>query len=195
MSYSSSVLAVFLTGFVVKAIDDLLDEDEPLTRGLLAYLGKGAYIYVLLALLIACTLDFSVTFPLFSACYIVGMFSSWSMPLPFGLSSFGESIVMFFLSLIVAGNAVTIWSLLIIFSIHILDDLLDIAVDYPKGSANYALRWGRHPTIFVFLITLYSSVLMQPFLSVVVLCCTLIISEGIFKLFEEEDRDDPTRFC
>ncbi len=176
----ASITAIFLTGLVVKTMDDFLDEENPLESGVFAYLGRSSYVYGLFTLLIASALDFSVTFSLFSACYILGMFTSSTMKLPSGLTGWVESLIVLFTCIYITGFLVTLWSLLIIISIQLLDDWMDYHTDLLHHATNYVRLLGREPAILLFFLTLYSSVLLQPFLSVTVFCAALIISEGVF---------------
>ncbi len=171
--------AILLTALVIKCLDDYLDQDS--NNPLLTALGRGDVVYFVLGILIAAALDFSLVFSLFSASYIVGMFFDMKTKLPSGLPGWVESIIVITLSIIFTGLTSTLWAVMIIFSIQLLDDLLDYQKDMLNRQTNYAIMLGIERTIILFLLSMYISLALQPLLSVVLLCTALVVSEAMFK--------------
>ncbi len=171
--------AILLTGLVIKCLDDYLDQDS--NNPLLTSLGRGGIVYFILGILIAAALDFSLVFILFSASYIVGMFLDMTIKLPSGLPSWLESIIVAIVSIISAGLINTFWAIMIMFSIQLLDDLLDYQNDLINQQTNYAIILGIERTVILFLLSMYISLALQPLLSVVLLCTALFISEALCK--------------
>lgn len=160
-------------------MDDLLDERDITETYLFHRCGTSSYIYCLVILLLACALDFKITFVLFLACYSIGMFHSLTMLLPSALPSWMEIIIAFIFSVMVAGSLLTLWAYFIIAAIQILDDCFDQALDKKFGYSNLIFVLGVERATLLFIILFYLGLVFQPLLSVFVFSSALIISEGV----------------
>ena len=136
VSYLKSGMAIILVGLVIKIMDDFLDEEWPPSRGLLRTLGKGVLPYSIVIFLLAISLDFSLTVALFLASYITGMIFVTNHVLPSGLSSWLESILAILLSVLIAGYDLTLWAILIMLAVQLIDDYLDYRNDQRRGLPN-----------------------------------------------------------
>lgn len=167
-----SFLALVFTGIVVKQLDDYIDLDSTFTTTP----SEGGIVYALVFILLAAVFDVSLTFALFSACYIVGMFPDMTRILPSKMPGWAESLILFGIVILFCGLELACWALMIIFAIQILDDLLDYYEDMINNQHNFFISIGIERSIILFILCLYLSLLLQPLLSVLVLLISLSIS-------------------
>ncbi|MDI9420586.1 MAG: hypothetical protein GX228_00695 [Firmicutes bacterium] len=169
-----SVGAVILTAVAVKWLDDCIDEDN-LTNSM-----RGGAAYSLTAILVASVLDLPLTIALFSACFMIGMFSSMTIKLPSGLPGWLESSLLFMFASVYSGLRTAIWAVLVIYSVQILDDLLDYNADHQRCIFNLARAIGIEQSMILFLFCFYLSVAIEPMLSVLVLSSALFVANVLF---------------
>ncbi|HHX02245.1 MAG TPA: hypothetical protein GX739_06200 [Firmicutes bacterium] len=169
-----SIGATVLTAIAVKWLDDCIDEKHPTNS-----VRSGAA-YSLLAILVAAILDLPLTIALFSACYVIGMFTSMTQKLPSGLPGWLESMLILIFAAVYCGLAATFWSVLVIYSVQLLDDLLDYRLDEQQNRSNVVNDLGVERTIILFSFCFYISVAIEPFLSVLVLSSALIVANTLF---------------
>lgn len=121
------ILSVFLTGCVIKIMDDYLDQDIDILeneQNLFTVLELGVLPYALLLLSLAFFLDSVTALSLFLASFAVGMGGNLTAKMPSGLYGYQESFIVLllgFLSLKI--NMLS--SILIIIVIQLLDDIKD----------------------------------------------------------------------
>ena len=61
-----NIVSIFLVGFIIKIMDDIIDENHP------EHLYKAALPYVILIFIISTIIEYKTTTGLFMASYIVG---------------------------------------------------------------------------------------------------------------------------
>lgn len=166
---------------MIKFLDDYIDQEFDEISLLLQMFGKAGMAYALIGLLIAAKLNFSLTFVLFSASYVIGMFDSLSMKLPSGLPSWLEGVLAIIVSVIFTGFSLTFWALATMGAIQLIDDILDYKEDYQNHVTTSVTSLGLERSAILFLITLYLSLMLYPVLSVSVFVIALVISEGFCK--------------
>lgn len=166
--------AILFTAVAVKWLDDFID-GESYTESF-----RAGAAYSLTAILLAAALEFSLTFALFAACYIIGMFNSLKMRLPSGLPSWAESVIALILAIIFSGFKQVCWALLIIISVQLIDDIMDYKLDQSQNRSNAVLYFGLERSWILFLFCFYLSLKFQPLLSVIVLAAALITGNVLF---------------
>lgn len=181
LSNSFDLGAIFLSGLVIKFLDDYIDHERDSNPNLYQYLGKAGLAYALIALLLAAKLNFNLTLVLFTASYGVGMFDSLDQKLPSGLPSWLEAVILIIMAIFLAGFPMTIWAILIIITIQLFDDLLDYKQDYDDQTITLVTRLGKERCLILLLLTGYLSFVFSLFLSLVTLIAALIISQVICK--------------
>ncbi len=158
-------IALFLLGFVIKLLDDEVDQDENLRKlprsQMLREVQFFKLPYCLLFLSIAMMLDTPYSFALFSSAYITGMFHVSTQRLPFKLKSYQEIVIVFLINILLVPIGVFFNCLFLIVIIQFLDDLMDMNYDFTYGYFNYANRFGKGEVILVILIFLVASIMLS----------------------------------
>lgn len=180
--------AVFFLGLVIKSMDDFLDEPWPPTKGILSRFAKGLLPYSLVLFGLALYLDFRLVWSLFLAGYAVGMFSHPYVMLPSGLPSWIETLVAGIVSWLTVGYSYTLWAMLCMVSVQLLDDFLDYHVDSRRSEANWLHKLGKGEGVILLLLTFYLAVSLKPFSSVLVIVCSLLIGEGVWSLAKRGEK-------
>lgn len=170
-----SIGAVILTAAAVKWLDAWIDAEYP------AASIRGGAAYSLLAIMLAAILDARLTAALFTACYIVGMFLNMRLILPSGMPGWLESLLVFTFAGVYCGFVTAFWAVLVIFSVQLIDDLLDYQFDQQQGRCNIVREQGVERTMILFAFCFYISVLIEPFLSVLVFASALIVANAVFR--------------
>jgi hypothetical protein len=163
------VIAILLTGIIIKFTDDYLDGDLPesLERGFLPY-------FLLL-------FSFSVAISregtgFFLAAYCVGMLKDPLFKLPIGLCSWQESLVVFLISCGLVGFMKITEAVLIMLVIQIADDIWDFKVYKESWHKNLAARFGIIEAFVSMLIVLVVSLMLNPIKTVFVCVITPVIT-------------------
>ncbi|NLY11160.1 MAG: hypothetical protein GX020_05690 [Firmicutes bacterium] len=175
----SSIISILLIGLVIKTMDDAIDDDSDISRRF--------FPYIILLFTGALLLNFNLAISLFLASYAVGMFFEPFTILPTGLPSWVETILALIASILLTSITQTIWAVLIIFSIQLLDDIIDVTEDEQRGFRNVANKIGISECILLFLLFTFCATKSLPILSVVSLVSSLIISEIIFPKIKREE--------
>ncbi|AEE91472.1 conserved membrane protein of unknown function [Tepidanaerobacter acetatoxydans Re1] len=121
------ILSIFLTGCVIKLMDDYLDqdidvlEDEP---NLFTILELGGLPYALLLLSLAFFLDLVTALSLFLASFALGMGGNLTAKMPSGLYGYQESFIVLLLGFM-SLKINMLSSMLIIAVIQLWDDVKD----------------------------------------------------------------------
>lgn len=133
--------ATFLTGIVIKLLDDYMDEELP-SKLLSPERKDGILPYSLITFSIAAALNLTYTVTLFSGAYVLGMFFHMQQKLPTGLTGLEESLIIIFINLLIFPFAAVLTSLLVILFIQSIDDLIDRQWDKRMGHHNLANQFG-----------------------------------------------------
>ena len=142
-------LACFFTGTAVKIMDDYLDASTDRMVGRrtwAAELEEAALPYALVALSLAVIAEPVWSVTLFWASYAVGMRGDLARCLPLGLKGWQEALLIGIIAGLAYGWKTTVSSLLAIFSVQAIDDLIDQEQDKMAGAGNWVLRWGTVET-------------------------------------------------
>lgn len=154
------VFSIFLTGIVIKIMDDYLDQDIDVIEkqpNLYIALEYGGLPYTLLLLSLAIMLDFITALSLFFSSFAVGMAGKLTVKMPSGLYGYHESLIVVLLGFIIF-KLEMVSSLLIIVTIQLWDDFLDYESD-KISKKNLAFVLGKVEclllTIIFFLLAFY----------------------------------------
>jgi len=121
-------VSAFLTGAVIKIMDDLLDQEVDRAQrkpNLVALVGNGVVPYAMLALMVAVVLRPTVAISLFCAAYAVGMGHDLRSTYPTRVQGWGEAAAVLVFSMMVAGFLVSTSAILLMLSIQIADNIVD----------------------------------------------------------------------
>ncbi|AOT72919.1 hypothetical protein [Geosporobacter ferrireducens] len=175
------LLTSFLIGIVIKLLDDYMDEELP--QKLLSLEFKNAILpYSLILFSVAAALDTIYAVTLFSAAYILGMFFHMQQKLPTGFTALQESLIVLMVNLLIFSFRSILTSLLVIFFIQCIDDLMDRQWDKRMGHHNLANKFGvGEVAIFSVILSIIMIMLdMRKF--VIVSFCFLFIS-SVYKKY------------
>jgi len=118
---------VFLTGFVIKMLDDYTDEEFDKLVGspnITVVLGTGIISYAILFFSLACVLNVEISVSLFLASFSLGMTGNLFVKMPSGLKGYQESLLTTVLGIILFKRQM-VAALLLMSSVHLLDDYFD----------------------------------------------------------------------
>ncbi|MFO7820254.1 MAG: hypothetical protein R6V17_08480 [Halanaerobacter sp.] len=170
-------LAVFLTGLVVKLMDDYLDQEiDRLNErySLAVKLKRKILPYSLLLFSFALLCDYKLSISLLWASYIVGMGvdvkSSW------GLKVYQELSLLLVMGFFLLDRRQFLFALLIILFIQTVDDYIDYYREKYISKDNFINYLGRLGTLFIIGVSLICSLIFDWQLSLVVVFCTFLIN-------------------
>jgi len=178
--------SIFLTGIVIKLLDDYLDEDKDYLlsrKNLYFYLKKGILPYTLLIFSFAVILNYKYSVSLFLSAYILGMINNFDEKLVLGTPVYTEMIVISVIGCVVFGIKEMFSSIFLIASIQLIDDYIDYEKDKPfkKG---FAWKLGKTECLLIFiifsLISLYLNVLKAIFTFISMIMIIFLYSNIIF---------------
>jgi hypothetical protein len=173
------LLSIFLTGLSIKLMDDYLDQElDKLSnkRTMAIKLERASLPYTLLLFSLAVALNYSWSLSLFWASYILGMGYDLQNSLPTGLKSYQESVILLILSLYILEPEQMFSSLLIIFVIQLIDDLIDYKVDKQIYRNNFIYIFGKWQVIFLIIIMISLSLYLDYKKSILVLLLTPLVT-------------------
>lgn len=153
----SRLLSFYLTGFVIKLMDDYLDQDLARLKeewNFAEQIGRAILPYSLVIFIAAVYFNFEESVSLFAASYLVGMFYGAEDKLPSRLRGWQEGILVFLLSVYVTSLQNTVASLLLIILIQFVDDYLDYSSDLKCSRKNYIYSMGMINSVIIFTIIL-----------------------------------------
>ena len=157
-------MIIFLTGIVVKLMDDYLDQELDKIEGkftLAVILDKAIVPYSLLCMVICMTINPKLAGSLFLASYIIGMGSNLKQRLPLGLSAFQEFVIFGLFGLIIFGITEMLSSLLIIIFIQFIDDFLDFYSDARFTRRNFVIKFGFWESAIITLVCLIAGIIFD----------------------------------
>jgi 4-hydroxybenzoate polyprenyltransferase len=158
-------LAMVLTGVVVKIMDDYLDMEFDLHVGkktLAVRWGRACLPYALLVFGLAMALAPGLSFALFAASYAIGMGHVLSESMPSRLPGWLESLAVIGMAVGTVGWKTAVWALLAVFSVQLIDDVIDREPDGMTGQANIARRIGTIEALLLLLAATLCSALLMP---------------------------------
>jgi len=156
-SLFNNFIAVFFAGISIKLMDDYLDQnlDELIGKQTLAIKLRRATIpYALLSFSLSVILNIQWAISLFWGSYIIGMGNDLSNSLPSGLKAYQESIILFSIGCFLLPIYELISSILIIFNLQLIDDLIDAKKDEQIFHRNFTHILGERQAILLILIIL-----------------------------------------
>lgn len=155
----SKIFAVFLTGLVIKMMDDFIDSeyDDMLgKRNLSNVLGRGILPYAIFIFSLACLLDPRTSIGLFFSSYILGMVTDYNVKMPAGLYGYQESLIVLSLGILLLGFSEITSSLFIMGFVQLWDDLCDYKKEKNCGK-NYVKLLGKVECIILSIICFLSA--------------------------------------
>ncbi|SCZ01075.1 hypothetical protein [Alkaliphilus peptidifermentans] len=171
-------IAVLLIGFVIKWLDDEVDfkEEAAIDKKKLLNIFDCKLPYCLLFLALAMMLDTYYSFSLFTAAYIIGMFQIPLQRLPFGLKSYQEIIILIIINTLFVPIDIFIHALILIFTIQLLDDIVDFNYDKKYSFKNYAVKFGKGEVIIFILILLVAAIMLNWINTLIILPVAIFIN-------------------
>lgn len=157
--------AIFLSGWVVKLMDDFLDLRYDLFAGdetLAVRLGEGTLPYSLIGLVFAALLHPEIALSLFVGAYAAGMAGDYDRQLPSGLKGWQEGAAAVCFTLVFSPWSTVVWAVSVMLAVQITDDLFDIAEDGASGNPNIARRIGIGETRMLGLLALFAACVLKP---------------------------------
>ncbi|AZR72793.1 hypothetical protein BBF96_04920 [Anoxybacter fermentans] len=157
-------MVIFLTGIVIKLMDDYLDQEldkieEKQTLAMI--LDKAILPYTLLAIVVCMALRPALSGSLFLASYLVGMGHDLRRILPIGWNALEESIIFGVFGILIFGIHEMIGSFTVILSVQLFDDLLDYYTDAKFSRRNFVIRFGFWESIIFCLICLITAIILD----------------------------------
>ncbi|KPU44842.1 hypothetical protein OXPF_13170 [Oxobacter pfennigii] len=153
------IISALLLGLSIKLFDDFVDENKTVNIPyIMCFLGISIFLY-------------RENLGLFLSAYIIGMFHDRNITLIIGLKAYQEQIIVIILLVIIAGVKSSVFSLLIIFAIQLIDDLIDERYDASTGKKNWAAIFGRVEVSVALIILIIISLYIDRFKA---LTCSLI---------------------
>lgn len=172
------LFGIVLTGTAIKCMDDLLDVeyDQCVGRHTIAgRLGKAILPYALLLMAVGVFVVRETALVLFLASYAIGMGHDLREKMPTRLPGWGEGLIAVVLGMLLTSPVTMIWGLLIMATIQLLDDLMDIYKDTQSGQRNSAVQIGIVETTLLTLICFLAALLLRAEDSVQVLLAAPLI--------------------
>ena len=156
---AKDVLALLMTGFAVKALDDWIDRgylevgrqdrQSGAEADLNDLLGSALPAYLALSLCLAVTLNWRWAASIFLACYGLGMSGRLTQRFASGLSGLVEIILVAVWGVLTLGWLEMGGAAAFVASAQLLDDWRDANPDRRSGNPNLLLRWGTAPFVLV----------------------------------------------
>ncbi|WP_018248987.1 hypothetical protein [Orenia marismortui] len=163
MELLNDMSVVFLTGIVIKLMDDYLDQEIDRLNGrttLAMRLDRAIVPYSLILLTFSILIDYQLTISLFWASYIVGM-GIGSDELPTGLKSYQEVIIMLIFGFLVLDSRLFLFSILIISFVQLTDDYIDYYLEEYINRGNFINYLGKIGTVLLSLLTLVGALVID----------------------------------
>lgn len=171
--------AIFLTGVVIKLTDDYLDQLIDMGSddlSLSAKLKEAVLPYCLLIYSIALLLNYQITLALFLAAYLVGMFGDLNRPLSFGFKGYQECLLVLIISILFLGLRISLFAVLIMLIIQMIDDFIDLKEDKKRGSNNLVAMFGKIEISITLVIFLCFAIYLSVYYSAISLLVYPLIS-------------------
>lgn len=163
-SLIGDALAVTLTGFCVKLLDDHLDREMDVREGKGSFaviFGGGLLPYSVLALAIASLLNARLASSLVLSCWAIGMLHERHRRFGLGLPGYAESLMVVVIGGILSGFSEMFSSIVATFCIQIVDDIIDYTCEPFVESRNLIRRLGRHEAYLLAFVAVTSGFLLD----------------------------------
>ncbi len=180
------ILGLLLIGAVIKLMDDFLDKeiDRILEKNNYAILiGNSILPYCLLLMTIALYLNFEENTTFFIASYATGMAQDYDKKLPTNIFAWQESVFILFFSILYISFYDTVYALILILCLQLIDDLMDFKQDKYVNDFNYIKIVGIIPGVILILLLILISYKYFP-LKLVYFSIAVIILYVIDYLFQ-----------
>lgn len=123
---------IFLTGLVIKLMDDFLDQDLDRLKGeenFSRIIGRGILPYSLVIIILALYFNFNESVSYFAASYFLGMAYDDRERLPSRLFGWQEGLIVLGISILLTSLKDTLSALILILLIQLFDDYVDYRRD------------------------------------------------------------------
>lgn len=144
--------AIFITGVVIKIMDDYIDGGDNRCCKLIQDMGNGVLPYTIILCCFAIVLDKDTSITLIVSAYVVGMFNDLKRPLSLGLNGYQEILATSLVCIMFLGTSEFVSSFIIIVLIQLIDDLIDYKRDSFYGSHNFVSKFGKIEVILLIII-------------------------------------------
>lgn len=176
--FIKALLCVIFCAVSVKITDDFLDSRCDQCSGKknsAVAIGPGAMVYALLFMGLSAALNTAIAISLFLASYIVGMFNQLTQIMPTHLTGYQEAVIIFIAELALFGWRLSIFSILFILAVQLIDDSIDVHSDGIAGQNNFAQRFGMIECCLLALLLLLGAWMIIGNLFLPVLLGTIIV--------------------
>lgn len=186
-SVAKLFVSTILCSLTIKLLDDYLDREIDAidnSINLINQFGEATIVYALPLFGFSLLLAPPIALALFSSAWIVGMFRTMKTLFPSGLRGWQESLLIGGFGVWLTGWSIMIFSLVLTFSVQLIDDLLDQQTDKLVGIYNLALQWGNIVCFITCSICLVIAYLLEPELFKPI-GCGIIISYLLVNLIDK----------
>ncbi|NLJ84023.1 MAG: hypothetical protein GX336_03830 [Halanaerobiaceae bacterium] len=145
-------MGIFLMGLVIKIMDDFIDKEIDEFKGqwnITSIFKRAILPYSLVLTIISLFLNFSEAVSGFAASYLLGMSSGLNERLPSGLKAWQEGLIFLLLSIYMSSVGDSLAALLIISTIQLIDDFLDLKKDTYIDSRNLIIKLGKFNSLLL----------------------------------------------
>lgn len=180
-------LVAFLTGISIKLLDDFIDMDLDIRKGLGQSFANHPNFFLpygFITLIIACFYQPYWAGALFLGAYAVGMFPEGSRVFPLQLKGITEIIGAFLIGLLYCGWHLTAAAFLLMLAIQLFDDILDKDIDFITNSFNWAAHLGQLETQILTLILIMLAWLLFP-AGVLNTLVAYVFLEGVIRIWQQ----------
>ena len=170
-------LGILVIGVVIKFMDDFLDKkiDNILdNKNYAVLMGNSIFPYTLLLMILALYLNFEEATTYFAASYVTGMAQDYNEKLPSHILAWQESLLVFLFSIIFISFYETIYAIILIFFLQLIDDFIDYQQDNYINDFNYIKLTGIIPGFILIIILSLISIKFFP-LKLIYFCTAVII--------------------
>ncbi|QTL98300.1 hypothetical protein GM661_10075 [Iocasia frigidifontis] len=146
---------VILIGFVIKMMDDFLDQEIDILQGdwnLTSVLKKGILPYSLVIMIFALHLNFAESVSYFSASYLLGMSSTAADKLPSRLRGWQEGLILIVIAIYLTSLREVITSIILVLILQFVDDYLDYKKEIYIKKDNLINKLGHLNGLIIFII-------------------------------------------
>lgn len=183
------VISIWITGFVIKLMDDYLDQDYDAEMGyysLARKLDKSILPYAILAFAIACYFMPQIAISYFIAAYAVGMSEEMDRLFPSRLNGYQETLIVLIAGFLGIGFHQFAVSLLVILAIQAVDDIIDYHDEKERSNRNWAVRWGKHPVQIFAIISVLLAFWLEPLQTTAAMVGSWLVTHMMIRLAEPQ---------
>lgn len=150
---------ITLIGFVIKMMDDFLDQEIDILQGdlnLTSILKKGILPYSLVIMIFALHLNFIESVSYFSASYLLGMASTAGDKLPSRLKGWQEGLILITIAIYLTDLREIITSIILILILQLIDDYIDYKKEIYIKKDNLINKLGYINVLIIFIVLFIS---------------------------------------